>query len=234
MKKQRETNVDKPWSCDHCGRGFARESTIKTHLCEQKRRWDDRNKPGNRIAFISWQLFYKQYQPHREEKTYSDFVVSNYWNGFVKYGNYCVDVDVLFPNVYVTWLLKSKIPLDNWTSDRVYTQYLVEYLLIENPIDAVHRSIKTMADIADQENIRITDVLRLYNSNKLCYLITKGKISPWLLYNIDSGRQFLSSLNQDQQYMIMDYINPDAWSIKIHKSSAEIAEIKDLLGKCGL
>lgn len=183
---------------------------------------------------MAWQMFYRQYQPHRKEKTYSDFVTSNYWNGFVKYGTYCVDVDALSPGDYVIWLLKSKIPLDNWASDRIYTQFLIEYLLLEDPMTGIHRSVRTLADIADRENIRITDVLRLYNANSLCYLITKGKISPWLLYNTDSGRQFLASLNQDQQSMIMDYINPDAWSIKIYRNSESATEIKNLLSGAGI
>lgn len=207
---------------------------MATHLCETKRRWDDRDRPANRVAYLAWQLFYGQYQPHRQEKTYRDFITSAYWIGFVKWGNYCVDADVLMPLNYARWLLKGKIPLDNWSSDLIYTQYLVEYILIEDPLDAIHRTVKTLADIADDQNIRLSDVLRLYNANRLCYLITKGKISPWLLYTTEIGRQFLADLNGDQQRLIMDYINPDSWAIKIHKNDDKVAEIKEILSQGGL
>lgn len=233
MKKKQESKAP-AWTCDHCRKNFLRESTMARHLCESKRRWDERDRPSNRIGFLAWQLFYSQYQPHRSEKTYRDFVTSNYWIGFVKWGIYCVDADVLMPLAFARWLLKAKISLDNWTSDTIYGQYLIEYLLNEDPIDAIHRGVRTMADIADDQNIRIGDVLRLYNTNRLCYLITKGKISPWLLYTTDSGLQFLGKLNEDQQRVIMDYINPDAWAIKIHKNSERVEEIKKILGEGGL
>lgn len=60
-------------------------------------------------------------------------------------------------------------------------------------------------------------------------MITKGKISPWMLYQSKTGMLFLEDLDTTQQKMIYDYINPEQWAIKFTKSKTIITEIKELL-----
>ena len=56
------------FGCDFCGRSFAKESTIDKHICEQKRRYGDKNLKGNRIGFNSWLNFYAQNTSARNKK----------------------------------------------------------------------------------------------------------------------------------------------------------------------
>jgi hypothetical protein len=226
MKKNVATNTHK---CEHCGRSFVRESTLFTHLCEQKRRWTERDNPANRIAYSAWRQFYIQFQPTSKKKEIKDFIGSAYYGGFTKFGTYCVNVGVINPLNYVEWLLKDGTPLDNWCSDRIYNRYLIEYVRIENHMDAVKRTIEHMLKIAEEQNIQLSDVFRLIHSNKICHMIVNGHISPWVLYNSDGGQLFMSGLNQDQISMIFEYINPDLWNIKFKRHGDEVAEVKTLL-----
>jgi hypothetical protein len=63
--------------------------------------------------------------------------------------------------------------------------------------------------------------------------ITKGKISPWMLYHSTSGLEFLGSLDSTQEKMIFDYINPEQWAIKFKRSANIINEVKELLNVAG-
>lgn len=215
--------------CEFCEKHFKRESSIISHLCEPKRRWQDKDKQSNRIGFQTWLLFYKKNTANKKTKTYFDFIKSPYYLAFVKFGNYCVESNVIHIVRYAEWLVNNNVSIDTWTKDTNYTKFLIEFLRNEDPFDAIYRSIETTMDIAKNENIQHYDVFRYSNSNRLCLLITNGKISPWILYHSDSGKQFLDKLNETQVKMIIDYINPELWAIKFLKNDDFVKDIKDLL-----
>ena len=87
--------------------------------------------------------------------------------------------------------------------------------------------------MAETEKIRAADLLRYGNPNKICYQITLGKISPWLLYQSDSGTQFLSTLNEDCVKIVIDYINPEQWAIKFKRDPETALTVKGLLKQAG-
>lgn len=217
------------FKCDFCGRSFVRETTMVKHLCENKRRWQDKDKRGNQIGFQSWLRFYAKNTANKKKKTYEDFVKSAYYLAFVRFGNYCLDAHVLNVDRYADWLLKEKISVDNWIKDSNYTKFIIEYCKTEDPLDAIARSIETTIKLAESDKIQTKDVFRYGNKNKICFEIVKGKISPWMLYQSDSGQQFLGSLDVTQQKMILDYINPEQWAIKFKRQSNIIGQIKELL-----
>lgn len=224
-----EMNEDIEKKCDHCGRTFIRSSTLLKHICEQKRRWMDKDTPSSRIGYSAWLQFYAQCQPTRKKKDHLAFIKSPYYIAFVKFGSYCVDIKAISVQSYVEYLLKNNVQIDNWTSDRVYTKYLLEFLKQENCMDAVKRSIEHLLELANDENISLSDSFKYLNSNKLCQLIVNGKISPWILYQSKTGVEFLAKLNSDQTTLIFDYIDPERWNIKFKRDSDSVAEVKNLL-----
>lgn len=214
--------------CEFCEREFLRESTVLKHLCETKRRWTDRDKHGNRIGYSCWVQFLNK-TSNKKKKEYMDFAKSAYYTAFVKFGNYCVDAQVLNVSRYVDWLLKNQISIDTWNRDSVYTKFIIDHLKNEDPLDAIARSIETTVLLAQDDKIQTKDVFRYGNRNKICYEITKGKISPWMLFHSESGLHFIENLDNTQQKMILDYINPEQWAIKFNKSKNMISEVKELL-----
>lgn len=232
MKKTEATSNTK-FGCEFCGRTFLRETTIAKHLCEYKQRYMNKDLLGSRIAFQAFIQFYKKNTASKKLKSFDEFVKSAYYIAFVKFGNYCADVNVINVSRYVDWLLKNQIKIDSWTTDTNYTKFLVDYLKDEDPLDAIARSIETTQKLAETETIQTKDVLRYGNRNRVCYAITTGKISPWMLYQSDSGTKFLDELDTTQVKLVLDYINPEQWAIKFKRNPEKVREVKDLLNAAG-
>ena len=230
-KEKEETNTK--FGCDFCGRTFLRENTIAKHLCEYKQRWLNKELQGNRIGFQAWLQFYKKNSNTKKKRTYEEFIKSAYYTAFVKFGAYCSDANALNVSRFVDWLLKNQVKIDVWNTDTNYTKFLIEYLREEDPLDAIARSIETTQKIAEMETIQTKDVLRYANRNRICYAITTGKISPWMLYQSESGTKMLDELDNTQVKMVIDYINPELWAIKFKRNPDKVREVKDLLNAAG-
>ena len=193
----------------------------------------DKDQPGNRIGFQAWVEFYKKNTASKKPKTYVDFTKSAYYIAFVKFGHYCVDIKCINVVRYADWLLKNQIKIDSWCSDKNYTTFLIDYLKTEDAMDAIARSIETTMVIAKDSGIETKDCMRYANRNKLAYAVTTGKISPWMLYQSESGVDFLSNLDESQQKMIIDYINPEQWAIKFRRNTEMVTQVKELLNAAG-
>jgi hypothetical protein len=169
----------------------------------------------------------------KKNRTQEEFIKSAYYTAFIKFGSYCAGANVVNVSRFTDWLLKEQIRIDSWNQDTHYTKFLVEYIRVEDPMDAIARSIETTIKMAETEKIRAADLLRYGNPNKICYQITLGKISPWLLYQSDSGTQFLSTLNEDCVKIVIDYINPEQWAIKFKRDPDAAKQVKELLKQAG-
>jgi hypothetical protein len=77
------------------------------------------------------------------------------------------------------------------------------------------------------------DYLRYGNTNRVCYAITTGKISPWVLYNCGSGMTLLENLSQEQIAMIWPMIDSDFWQRKFRDYRADAEYAKEILIKAG-
>ena len=230
----KKTGETKPqFSCDFCGRGFQRETTMIKHLCENKRRWQDKDLPGNRIGYQAWLEFYKKNTATKKQKTYVDFTKSAYYLAFVKFGNYCVSIKCINVNRYADWLLKNKIKIDSWCSDTNYTKFIIDHLKSEDPLDAIARSIETTIELAKEAGLQSTDYLRYGNRNRIVHVITTGRISPWMLYQSESGIGLLEDLDESQQRMILDYIHPEQWAIRFKRYPEVVSQVKELLNAAG-
>ena len=221
------------FECEFCKKAFVRERTLISHICETKHRWLDKDKLGNRLGFQSFVQFYKKHSAAKNTKTYDEFIKSPYYNAFVKFGMYCADTNVINISRFVDWLLAEKTSIDNWVKDVVYTKFLIEYLRKEDPLDAIHRSVEATITLAESQGIKANDVFRYVNINRICHLVTTGKISPWMLYHSSSGIHFLETLNPDHANMIMDSINPEQWALKFHREPENVRTVKEILNAGG-
>lgn len=228
LKSTSKKTESKKFHCEFCEADFVKETSLVKHLCERKRRYQDKNLQGNRIGFQAYLQFYAK-NISKKPKDYTDFIKSAYYIAFVKFGNYCVNANVINVSRYVDWLLKEKISIDAWTKDSNYTKFIIEYCKTEDPLDAIARSIETTVDLAKQDKIMTKDVFRYGNKNKICYEITKGKISPWMVYQSESGIKFIEQLDQTQQKIILEYIHPEQWAIKFKRCETVVPEVKELL-----
>jgi hypothetical protein len=221
------------FTCNFCKKSFAKESTLEVHMCEPKRRHLNKDEPGVRLGFMAYIKFYEMMQGSAKLKTYEHFAESSYYLAFVKFGRYCVDIRAINPTQFMNWLLKNQKKIDKWTSDRFYTEYLLWYLPIEAVDDALARAMEYSIDWEEKQGNPSQDCVRYGNHNAICYAITSGRLSPWVIYNSESGQKFLTECNQEQIAMIWAYINSDVWHKKFSDYPADQEYAKDILKKAG-
>jgi hypothetical protein len=221
------------YTCEFCKKDFFKESSVAVHMCESKRRRLEQHEAGVRLGFQAYVKFYETMQGSARNKTFEDFADSPYYRAFVKWGRYCVNTRVINPSQFLIWLLRAQKKIDNWCSDKLYTEYLLDYLLLEAPQDALERALSLSLDWQERTTHPSHDMLRYGNHNALCHDIVAGRLSAWCIYNSESGQEFLSQLNSEQIAMVWPYIDSDRWQSKFRNYMADQEWVKDLLKKAG-
>ena len=202
-------------------------------MCEPKRRFQEQNERGVQLGLHAYLKFYELTQGSAKLKTFEDFAGSPYYRAFVKFGRYCVDVRVINPPRFVEWLLKNNKKIDHWARDTMYTEYLIEYLRVENVNDALARAMEFGIAWSEETGNPAEDCLRYGNTNAMVYAVTTGRISPWIVYNCESGQKFLSELDASQIAMVWPYIDSDIWMKKFSDYVADQEYAKEMLTKAG-
>jgi hypothetical protein len=110
---------------------------------------------------------------------------------------------------------------------------LLDYIKIEAVDDALSRAIEYSMDWEEKTGHPAHDCLRYGNTNAICYAITTGRISPWIVYNCDSGQKFLSELDSSQIAMVWPYIDSEVWMKKFADYVADQEYVKEMLQKAG-
>ena len=219
--------------CEYCKKEFVRETSIQAHMCEPKRRRRERDEPGPRLGFQAYIRFYESMSGSARNKTHDTFCESSYYRAFVKFGHYCVNTRVINPDRFMAWLLKHNRKIDHWCSDKVYTEYLVDHLKVEAVDDALTRAIEFGIDWSEKNTSPAHDCMRYGNANVLCYAVTAGRISAWVIYNSESGQKFLNELDATQISMIWPYIDSDAWQKRFQDRPQDQAYAKNILKQAG-
>ena len=221
------------YTCQYCKKDFIKESSLAVHSCEPRRRRQQQDEPGVRLGFYSYIKFYELTQGSAKLKTFDDFADSPYYRAFVKFGRYCVDVKAINPEQFTKWVLKQNKKIDHWCRDTVYTEYIIDYLRVENINDALARVLEFGIDWSEQTGNPAEDCLRYGNTNAMVYAVTTGRISPWILYNCESGQKFLAELDATQIAMIWPYIDSEIWMKKFSDYVADQEYVKEMLNKAG-
>lgn len=221
------------YQCRYCKKEFSKETTLTAHVCEPKRRHQERGEKGVQLALQAYLKFYDYSQGSARTKSWDDFAESPYYRAFVKFGRYCHSIRAINPVRFMDWLLKHNKKIDYWCKDSSYTEYLVEYLKLEAVTDALSRAIEYGISWAEQHSAQPNDCLRYGNRNTICHAITTGRISPWVIYNCESGQQFLDDLTSEQVAMIWPYIDTDTWQRKFVDYTTDQQYARDILNQAG-
>ena len=203
------------------------------HVCEMKKRYQSQNETGIQLGLRAYQKFYEISQGSGKPKSFDDFAKSPYYRAFAKFGQYCVSIRAVNVPRFTEWLLKNNKKIDYWCKDSVYDEFLMEYVRIENSLDALHRAIEQSIRWGYETNNPPHDYLRFGNVNTICYAITSGKITGWALYNSRAGRELISGMLPEQLSMIWDWIDTDFWQKKFKDYPEETRYVKEILQEAG-
>jgi len=226
-------SYDDQWTCNHCSKSFLRESSLLVHMCEQKRRHQERDEIGVNLGLQAYLRFYEITQGSSRLKSWDDFVTSAYYRAFVKFGRHCQSIRAVNIPRFTDWLIQHNKKIDHWCQDRVYLEYLLSYVRIENVSDALQRAIESGLEWGEKSGSPGHDFLRFGNVNSICYAITTGRVTGWILYNCDSGIELLSNLNQDHISMVWPWIESDFWQKKFQDYPADASYAREILTQAG-
>jgi hypothetical protein len=203
--------VEKPYVCQHCGNGYMKESTLAVHMCEQKRRFLAKNEKHVQLGYQAYVRFFQLTQKIKHQKTYDDFAKSPYYNAFIKFGSFLHNVNPLYLDRYVDYVVTSGVKLDHWCREELYYDYVIDLIKKEPAEVALQRTIATMMDWAEKNQSQWNHYFKYVSLNRAVYDIKDGKISPWLILNCDTGKAMLSKLNDEQLNIVANVLDLDYW-----------------------
>ena len=93
--------IEKLFTCPYCGAKFTKEKTLAVHMCEQKRRFLQKDERRVQLGYQTFVRFYELCQKAQKPKTYEEFCKSPYYTAFVKFGSFLSNVKPLYPSKYI-------------------------------------------------------------------------------------------------------------------------------------
>jgi hypothetical protein len=227
--KIKVTAVEKPYVCQYCGSAYVKESTLAVHMCEQKRRHLAKTEKHVQLGYQTYVRFFQLTQKAKNIKSYEDFAKSPYYNAFVKFGSFLSNVNPLYLDRYIDYVVTSGIKLDHWCREELYYDYVLDLIKKEPAEVALQRSISTMMAWADSNDSQWNHYFKYVSLNRAVYDIKDGKISPWLVLNSNTGRTMLSKLNDEQLNIIFTVMDPDYWARRFKIYPADLELVKSVV-----
>jgi hypothetical protein len=226
--------VAQPYKCVHCDKSFMKDKTLIAHMCERKRRHLQRDEKRVQAGFMAFNRFWQLTQNLKKNKTYDEFADSSYYNAFVKFGSFINNVNPIYPDKFIDYVIKSGAKLDNWCKDSLYEKYLYDVLKTEPVESAVQRSLQTMMEWADDHNSTFAHYFFYVSLNKAVHDIVNGKISLWLVLNCNGGQKMLKNMSDEQLNIIAPAFDLPHWLKKFKEHPADVVLVKEICKETGI
>ena len=226
--------VEQPFRCVHCNKSFMQEKTLVAHMCERKRRALQKDEKRVQAGFMAYNRFWQLTQNAKKPKTYDNFADSSYYNAFVKFGSFINNVNPLYPDKFVDYVIKSGTKLDHWCRDDLYTRYLYETLKTEPVESAVQRTLQTMMNWGDEHKAEFSHYFRYVSLNRAVNDIINGKISCWVILNSSDGKSMIQKMSDEQLDMIAPALDVPYWLKKFKEVPADVALVKEICEEVGI
>jgi hypothetical protein len=221
--------VDGVFTCQFCNHKFSKEKTLMVHVCEKKRRHLAKSEKHVVIGFDAFNRFFKLSQNLKGDKTYEEFSKSPYYNAFVKFGSFVSNVNPLYPDKFIDYVVRSGVRLDHWCRDELYDKYVVDLVKTEPVEVALERSIKTMITWGEDNKAAWNHYFLYASPSRIMFAVKDGKISPWLILNSNNGKTALKSFDDTQLQAISNVMDLQYWLNKFKKLPADVELVKQVV-----
>ena len=221
-------------TCKWCDKSFRTERTLAAHMCPRKRRWADRDMTHVRLAYRTFQMFYEMNTNSSKPKTMEEFIRSQYYEGFTKFGRSCIRNEYMDPEKFAEWLIREGKKLQDWNKDQMYNDYLLEFVKKEPGMRALERTITYFANWAAENDTDFNQYFRTVSTPRAVHDIRSAKVSPWVLHLSESGVELLGRMSNEQVEMIKPLIDTHFWVRVFMKSKEETDEVEAMCVQAGL
>jgi hypothetical protein len=199
------------------------------HLCEQKRRALAKTEKHVIVGYDTFNRFFKMSQNLKGNKTYDEFAKSPYYNAFVKFGSFVSNVNPLYPDRFIDYVITSGVKLDHWCRDELYEKYVANLIRVESVETALQRSIGHMMTWADEHKSVWNHYFLYVSLNRASFDIRDGKISPWILLNSKNGKEMLAKFSDEQLEAVGPTIDPQFWMKKFKSLPADVELVRQVI-----
>jgi len=205
------------------------EKTLAVHVCEQKRRHLAKSEKHVVLGYDTYNRFYQTTQNNKGNKTYDDFARSPYYNAFVKFGSFVSNVNPLYPDRFIDYVVTSGVKLDHWCRDALYDDYVVHLIKTEAVETALERSISHMLSWGNDNKAQWNHYFLYVSLSRATFDIKDGKISPWVVLNSNNGKAMLKKFNDEQLTAVSAVMDVPFWLSKFKKLPADTELVKQVI-----
>lgn len=222
------------YTCKFCKKAFRRENTLAAHMCTKKKRWADRNTIAARLGYRVYQAYFFKTTNAKRYKTQEEFIDSQYYLSFVKFGRYLVELDPINSDEFIEYVITNGVALKEWTAPYVYETYLEERMRTEPLYIAIERTLLTMEEWAEKSNDSYSNFFKNAHVTEIVYYLRSGKISPWVLYLADTADDFYDRVEPEHLLMIEYIIDPIKWEVIMKTKVDDVQLVRETLTEANL
>lgn len=224
--------------CPFCNTKYKRESTLLTHKCDKRDRYNNRESRTFKEAFRMWMIFNTHYQIRLKAKVELEmqFALSRYFLEFHTFAEYVLDNNILDKEEFIKYIICSGMNVCLWRTHDTLHEWILKRTRDEKPTAGVERSITALVEWSTSTGYDWTTFFDYCSSHRVLMWFESGKLSPWILYaGSDSNREkILSRMSTSERNDLNKFITPVVWKPLQRLNIEEVNNLKRLLGEYGL
>lgn len=214
--------------CTFCNKTFKRESTIQTHMCEQKRRHFKKNDKDT-LAGYSAYIYWSKNNNGGKNQSYDKFAKSRLYTCFVKFGVYIIQNNINDWEKYIDWLSKNQVKVDDWPKDKTYGVYCSYRTEKETAERALERYILFVQKWEENTKYKWHTFWKKNSIFNTIQLLIDGKISPWILFCDPNAKEFIDELPEELLVELDRNLNLEHWKSKVNRNEEDSEWITKML-----
>ena len=223
------------FKCQYCKKVYVKETTLDKHMCVKK----ERMKHIKTVRFIyslkMFNLFMNaQTSMPNKNHTAEDLVNHRYYNDFSKFGEYVAKIRPIYPELFLTFVSSSGATVDKWESKQMYGEYVSYIIYMENPLQAIYRSLTTLTAASERSGVPLIDYVNTVTPIELINLVGNGYISPWFVYLTLYSDDLIRKINDHQCINTARMLDVSFWSEHIQSFPDEQNRAISILDGVGL
>ena len=176
------------------------------HVCKEKIRNNELRSPLGQAAYAhycEWMRLQKHTVPPIET-----FAESKFYSTFIRFAEYARKTNLPNVSAFIKLMVDSgRVPPGLWTRDNVYSMYLKAYDAAVPPEEQFLQGIDELAALATELKVELKDIFPAVGVSTLLELISKRRLTFWLLLASDRFKAYLRTLEETEKDALVTAIN---------------------------
>lgn len=221
------------FECQFCNKSFKKDSTLLSHKCVKRDRYNNRETRAMKVAIDIWHRFmdYNKLTIPKKESEFMYFIKSSVFNDFYKFSEYLTsgENEVLDPDKFIDHVIKNGIPAIRWCTESLKTEWVIQYTKAEHPTKAISRCINALLDWEQLTGYEWNSFMDKCSPYTFMVWIQNGKLSPWILYATNNPHKILQRLSDSELDSIYPFIDHTIWIPKQSHYMDDVEHIRNEL-----